>query len=658
MKTNTKIWHKKGIFIFLLPFLLPVYDFARLSIYKYPIRLFFPFAIYYCVFVLLLTGIFYLVRLILIKLVKFDILPAWPLIFILFLRLSVHQVRPLLTETLLPLITISLISLLLVISIHKEKISFVLFILYAISLLVLSILLIQSHFLVFLGLMVGLPLLIFPKKILSFGLILLLLSVSTRSDHQSLKLNSSHNAETTNVILVIIDTARKDCIEIEGDDSKTPSIKALAQEGTDIQRFVANGAWTPPTHSSIFTGLLPSEHGVFQYDTLFNFTPLSEKHITLAELLQENKINTASFIANNSIAGLFGFSQGFNLYEFIDALPPEFIPTITCANNNIKIILKYFPNYREKYRNLAQCIRNYVALSDRVFQKASDWVKQEGSQQNFFLFLNLMEQHYIRYFHDPVEKKWQIGPKTYFEDQEQLYLRPETMTEKNTALLDWHKLTIRNVDYYLGRFINTLKDQDLYDNTTIIVTSDHGNLFGEYGRYEHQDSLYAQDVFVPFIIKYAEASAGRKIQSDRIYQQIDIFAEILDLFGIPVSADIKGLPFPEPQKNPVFSQLYRMSKFPESVKNILDKDYCSTYMDIDGVFYQLIYATDGQHEIYRIQNFESTDTQNLYPEFSQHPDVVAFVQRCPELLERRIFKTQDINDKEIMKKLKALGYIK
>jgi arylsulfatase A-like enzyme len=607
---------------------------------------------------LLLTGIFYLVRLILIKLVKFDILPTWPLIFILFLWLSVHQVRPLLTETLFPLITTFLISLLLVISIHKEKISFVPFFFYAFSLLVLSILLIQSHYLVFLILIVGLPLIIFPKKILSFGLILLLLSISTRSDHQSLKLITSPNAETTNLILVIIDTARKDCIEIEGVHSKTPNIKALAEEGTHIQRFVANGAWTPPTHASIFTGLLPSEHGVFHFDTLFNFTPLSEKNITLAELLQENKINTASFIANYSIAGLFGFNQGFNQYKFIDALPPEFIPTITCADNNIKRISKYFPKYRVKYRNLAMSIRNYVALSDRVFQNASDWVKKEGTQQNFFLFLNLMEQHYIRYFHDPIDKKWQIGPKTYFEDQEQLYLYPETMTKKNTALLDWHKLTIRNVDYYLGRFIDTLKDQGLYDNTTIIVTSDHGNLFGEYSRYEHQDSLYAEDVFVPFIIKYADASAGRNIQPNRIYQQIDIFAEILDLFGVPVPPDIKGLPFPEPQKYPVFSQLYRMSKIPESVKNILDKDYCSTYLDIDGVFYQLIYATDGQHEMYRIRNFESTDTQNLYHEFSQHPEIASFIQKCPELMKKRKFKIQDIHDKEIIKKLKALGYIK
>jgi len=229
-------------------------------------------------------------------------------------------------------------------------------------------------------------------------------------------------------------------------------------------------------------------------------------------------------------------------------------------------IERYKPGILSKVRSYGFYNGNLVALTDKVFENTLEWVN--GADQNFFLFVNLMEQHYVRYFGRPEGEGNVIGPKYYSEDPEQAYLRPETMVGKNKKLLEWHKETIKFVDFHLGKFLEDLKKLDIYDSSTIIVTSDHGNMFGEFGHYNHQDCLQYPNVFVPFIIKYAESENDKKINPDRIFQQTDVFAEILDLYDIPNPSYSYGVPFEAEEGNPVINQLYYFKFFVGVVKEI------------------------------------------------------------------------------------------
>jgi len=498
--------------------------------------------------------------------------------------------------------------------------------------------------------------LILGSTCLMFGLMFVVLPFYSKTPYiQTInKISKAH--KNNNVILIIIDTARKDCIDLESKSTITPSLKQLAEDGIVLKKFIANGAWTPPTHASLFTGLLPSDHGVFHYKkNKLGFTVLSDKLSTLAEILQKNGINTGGFFSNPFLMEEFGFKQGFKQYSFV---PPD-IGSITnfVVERDLERLVRYFPKYKRLKR--LEYNRNNVALSDKVIKKAVKWVISNGAKQNSFLFINLMEQHYIRYFYDPIEGKLRIGrPKGYWESKEQLYLKPETIKDKNKERLEWHKLTIKNVDYYLGKMIEILKNKRLYENTTIIVTADHGELFGEWAHYGHEDSIYAPNIFVPFIIKYADSFSKRKINSDRIFQQVDVFAEILDLFNISIPPHVYGKPFTLKKGNLVITQLYRMKNIPTSVKNILDKDLCGTYLSIDGDYYQLIYSTDRKHEMYYIHDFSYTDTNNLYEEFKKNYMVLKFIKKCPKLLHRRIYKDKPVNNEDILQRLKSLGYIK
>jgi hypothetical protein len=206
--------------------------------------------------------------------------------------------------------------------------------------------------------------------------------------------------------------------------------------------------------------------------------------------------------------------------------------------------------------------------------------------------------------------------------------------------------------------LEDLKKLGLYDDSTIIVTSDHGNMFGEWGRYNHQDCLQYPNVFVPFIIKYAKSDEEKKINPDRIFQQTDVFAEILELYGIAIPPYSYGIPFEAKEGNQVINQLYYFKYFVGEVKKILGRDLCGTILNFGGNYYQLIYSTNGKHGLYRINEFMNTEMDNFYEEFKDNPQVAEFIRKSPALLKRRIFKDKPIDNQELIEKLKSLGYIK
>ncbi|MEW6744031.1 MAG: sulfatase-like hydrolase/transferase [Planctomycetota bacterium] len=122
-----------------------------------------------------------------------------------------------------------------------------------------------------------------------------------------------------NLILVGIDTVRADRIGALGNNwIKTPHLDALAGEAIVFERASSTAPWTLPSFASIFTGLLPSEHGT----TGGAYLRLSDKHTTLAELLRDKGYATRAFVAVDWLTEDFGLDRGFDeLDAFLEGLP-------------------------------------------------------------------------------------------------------------------------------------------------------------------------------------------------------------------------------------------------------------------------------------------------------------------------------------------------
>ena len=116
---------------------------------------------------------------------------------------------------------------------------------------------------------------------------------------------------TTNVVLIVADTLRADHLGSYGGPVRTPNLDALAASGARFENAYSHAPMTVPSHSSMFTSLLPTEHGV-----LNNGYVLSELHVTLPELLRGTGYrHTAAFISLGVLRSHFGVAQGFSEYH-------------------------------------------------------------------------------------------------------------------------------------------------------------------------------------------------------------------------------------------------------------------------------------------------------------------------------------------------------
>jgi arylsulfatase A-like enzyme len=114
-----------------------------------------------------------------------------------------------------------------------------------------------------------------------------------------------------NVLVISIDTLRADHLGCYGHSQKTPAIDSLASKGVLFENAISQVPLTLPSHSSIFTGLYPDQHGVRNNE---NFV-LDQKHTTLAELFRQNGYATGAVVGSFSLDSSFQVDQGFQFYE-------------------------------------------------------------------------------------------------------------------------------------------------------------------------------------------------------------------------------------------------------------------------------------------------------------------------------------------------------
>lgn len=117
------------------------------------------------------------------------------------------------------------------------------------------------------------------------------------------------------VILIITDSLRYDIVN--SSSSTIPYIRSVSKQFTNAR---ACGCWTLPATASMFTGLLPHEHGGTSQTRY-----IDKKNETLAEILRNNGYDTYQITANVATTEIFGLERGFNvIYKLWDNIVPKF----------------------------------------------------------------------------------------------------------------------------------------------------------------------------------------------------------------------------------------------------------------------------------------------------------------------------------------------
>jgi tetratricopeptide (TPR) repeat protein len=278
------------------------------------------------------------------------------------------------------------------------------------------------------------------------------------------------------VILISIDTLRADHLPAYGYTKvRTPNIDALAGEGVVFEHAWSHAPQTLPAHASILSGQLPFQTGV--RDNI-GFT-VKPGQWMLQKALTARGWPTGGFVSAYVLRGATGIGQGFDTYD--SEMPP--------SSGELSI---------------GQVQRS----GENTLAAAEKWLEGRERSMPFFLFFHIYEPHKP---YTPPQRFASYGPY----DGEIAY-----------------------ADEIVGRLFDRLRAMELYDRSTILLLSDHGEGLGDHGEQEHGLFIYHETMRVPLIVKLPGRHAARRVSAP--VQHIDIAPTILDLAGAPKDSPLTG----------------------------------------------------------------------------------------------------------------------
>ncbi|HEX5484114.1 MAG TPA: sulfatase-like hydrolase/transferase [Terriglobia bacterium] len=323
--------------------------------------------------------------------------------------------------------------------------------------------------------------------------------------------------EHPNIVLIVLDTVRADHLSCYGyKRPTTPHLDSLAARGVRFENAIAPSSWTLPSIASIFTGLLPHQHGA-------NWgTPLPPEPWTLARILQSKGYETAGFNANP----FYGLA-GWRLDEGFDA----YLDASYTLRHNLAVTQVGQSALRFLYNRLIRYNRfDHLTAAD-LNNEVMEWYRRRDRSQPYFLFINYMDAH--RPYLPPASYDHRFGKIPHYllarvsETLKDGRPRHAYTERERQELIDGYDNSLAYLDDQLGRLIDSLRSEPGGGNTIFIVTSDHGEGFGEHGTYDHGWNLYSEVLRVPLILSGPGIPAGTRVSD--VVPNRRLFATVLDL---------------------------------------------------------------------------------------------------------------------------------
>ena len=323
-------------------------------------------------------------------------------------------------------------------------------------------------------------------------------------------------ADAPNVILLILDTVRAANLSAYGyDRPTTPVLERLASEGTLFEQAYSAAAWTAPSHASMMTGL---HGGQTKADYL---VPMVDSVDTVPERLAARGYATGGFMANARFAGIhMGIGRGFSRYEDYPVSWSQVLSTATFARTVSGFAVLEALEHGEFWRVRRALLRfdlhtipvprgrlNSAATISRNFLR---WRDDVEVGRPFFAMLNFFDAHEPFEPPDGFAKRFNNGQ------------REEDRYDGGIAYMD----------SIVGDLVAQLRVRGDLDHTVLIITSDHGELWGEHGMTGHGNSLFLPVLHVPLlVIAPGSTPAGSRVSS--VVSLRDIAATVVDLAGDP-----------------------------------------------------------------------------------------------------------------------------
>jgi len=302
-----------------------------------------------------------------------------------------------------------------------------------------------------------------------------------------------------NVVLLTIDALRKDVLGCYGSQlNLTANLDELARHSLVYANHISAGPYTQASFPAILTSSYFLEFGEPK--------KLSDRRTVVSEVVKRGGFTTAAFHSNPYLSAYFGWNRGWDV--FYDSMKDQVSPTVPYIKGNA------------------------------VNQKAAHWLEgytKSGSYKPFFLWLHYMDVHepYVpeRKYVEKVDSSIDLTPQQMLGLFNDVLLQRDTSDSGRVELLKKLYLAqIAEIDEYAGSLLGTLEQLGLQKATIVIVTTDHGDEFGEHGGLSHDGKFYSELINVPLIIFDPALERGDRI--DAVVSGVDFAPTICHMFGL------------------------------------------------------------------------------------------------------------------------------
>jgi arylsulfatase A-like enzyme len=438
-----------------------------------------------------------------------------------------------------------------------------------------------------------------------------------------------------NIVLISLDTTRADHLGVYGYAGGTsPNLDRFAERAVVYDRAYATSSWTLPTHASMFTGLLPMEHGAQSVPKGANRSlgygvrPLDESFATLAELLGNAGYRTAAVVGGPALRRELGLAQGFQVYD-------------------------------DQLKSLRERVKGRRA--EDVADAAIALVEQFGNDP-WFLFVNFFDPHapydppapYNRGLSDPDE----IDDRGVLIEQLIAGAPPRRVSQYSDGQREWirrmragYDAEIRYMDLHLGRLLDAVAASPRGDATVIAITADHGESFGEHFYVSHGAHLYEHNVRVPLLIRTPDTKTAARAEAP--VQNHRLFGELLSAAGVPVPGGVDGRDLATATGDIVL-EVQRSDLNVRMFGAFFDRDLVA----IQAWPHKLVVDTAGRSELFDLEK----DPEELHDLAAEEPKLVRSLDaKLRATVESRPARYPEASRAELRPEtedaLRALGYI-
>lgn len=342
-----------------------------------------------------------------------------------------------------------------------------------------------------------------------------------------------------NVVLVTVDSLRADACRSAGGPGGMEFVPGLVESGVSFDRAFASGPGTSPS----FPGVLCGTHAL-SYGGL---GPLSSDRPRLAEYLSNAGLSTAGFHCNPFLSRFFEYDRGFDQFRdyqnpLMGVATKVFPRGIELGNSWLGWLddsLDVTGALRKAYSFVSGRPRPYVR-GEVITDDTLDWLDTVDAP--FFCWTHYMDVHHPCHPPEPYRREFGVADVTHEEVATWYSELIESTAPASHGRLDslvaLYRASIRYISDQIERLIAFLREREVFSETLVVVTSDHGELHGEYGAFGKPARLYDELLHVPLIVANGPDTL-RQARADLV-SLLDVPPLIHDALGLPVPDRYEG----------------------------------------------------------------------------------------------------------------------